>query len=113
MRVHILGDIPSENFTKQILSLGDGKFPTKAASDLVSIPSDFCGSVPTLRELMRHVFPDISNKYKNHHWLCERKILAPKNENINKINDIILKELQRNSTTYKSIDAMMDKEQAV
>ncbi|GBM79771.1 hypothetical protein AVEN_229698-1 [Araneus ventricosus] len=113
IRVSVLGDIPSENFTKQLLSLGDGKFPTKSASDLISIPSDFCVSVPSLKELMRHVFLDISNKYKDHHFLCERAILAPKNENVAKINEIILKKLPGNSITYKSVDDLMNKEQVV
>ncbi|GBN80406.1 hypothetical protein AVEN_171953-1 [Araneus ventricosus] len=69
MRVRVLGDIPSENFAKQLLSLGDGIFPTQSASDLISISSDFCVSVSSSKELMQHVFPDISNKYKDHHWL--------------------------------------------
>ncbi|GBN89752.1 hypothetical protein AVEN_72256-1 [Araneus ventricosus] len=36
MRVHVLGDISSENFGK-LLSLGEEKLPTKSASDLLSI----------------------------------------------------------------------------
>ncbi|GBN08300.1 hypothetical protein AVEN_133797-1 [Araneus ventricosus] len=113
MRVHVLGDISYENFAKQLLSLGEGKLPTKYASDLFSIQSDFCVSIPSLKELIRHVFPVISNKYKDHHWLCERAILAPKNENVNKMNEIILQKLPENSITYKFVEAVMDKEQAV
>ncbi|GBM47194.1 hypothetical protein AVEN_271257-1 [Araneus ventricosus] len=112
-RVRVLGDISSENFEKELLSLGEGKFPPKFASDLISISFDFCVSVPSLNELIRHVFPDISNKYKDCHWLCERVILAPGNENVNKINENIPKKLPGNSITYKSVDAEMDKEQAV
>ncbi|GBN54375.1 hypothetical protein AVEN_77025-1 [Araneus ventricosus] len=48
MRVHVLGDIPSEIFAKQLLSLRDGKFPTESVPDLTSILSDFCVSVPSL-----------------------------------------------------------------
>ncbi|GBM33809.1 hypothetical protein AVEN_76180-1 [Araneus ventricosus] len=62
---------------------------------------------------MRHVFPDVSNNYKDYYWLYERAIVAPKNENVNKINEIIRKKLPGNSITYKSVDAGMDKEQAV
>ncbi|GBM88012.1 hypothetical protein AVEN_185944-1 [Araneus ventricosus] len=112
-RVLVLGDIPFENFAQQLLGRSDGKFPTESSLDLNSIPSVFfCVLVPSLK-LMRHVFLDISNKYKEHHWLCERPILAPKNENVNKINEIILKKLPGNSITYKSVDSVMDKEQAV
>ncbi|GBM04361.1 hypothetical protein AVEN_155190-1 [Araneus ventricosus] len=96
----------------EIASLSDGKFPTKSASDLISIPSEFCVPVPYLQELIRHVFPDISNKYKDPHWLCERAVLAPKNENVNKINNVFLKKLPGNTSTYKSVNAVMDKEQA-
>ncbi|GBM18603.1 hypothetical protein AVEN_110275-1 [Araneus ventricosus] len=103
---------PFENFSKQLLSLGDAKFPTESASDLDSIPSDFCVSVPSLKELMRDVFSDISNKYKDHHWLRERGSLDPKNENVNKTNEIILKKLPGNSVTYKFVDSVMYKLQA-
>ncbi|GBM24984.1 hypothetical protein AVEN_262133-1 [Araneus ventricosus] len=102
--VRVLGDIPFENFAKQLLLLGDGKFPTESASDLISIPSHFYVSVPSLKELMRYVFQDSSNKYKYYHWLCERAIVTPKNEKVNKINDIILKKLPENSITCKSVD---------
>ncbi|GBM62124.1 hypothetical protein AVEN_6494-1 [Araneus ventricosus] len=113
MRVRVLGEIPFENFTKQLLSLGDGKVPTELTSDLISIPSDFCVPVTSLKELTRHVFPDISNKYRDYNWLCERAILALKNENVNIINEIILKNLPGNFITYKSVDAVMAIEQPV
>ncbi|GBL69566.1 hypothetical protein AVEN_32797-1 [Araneus ventricosus] len=109
MRVQVLGDISSENFAKNTLILGEGKLPTKLASDLFSIPSDFCVSVPSFKDLIRHV----SNKYKDHHWVCELAILAPKNENINKIIESLLKKLSGNFITYKFPDAVMDKVQAV
>ncbi|GBO09072.1 hypothetical protein AVEN_62584-1 [Araneus ventricosus] len=111
--VRVLGYISSEDFAKELLSLGERKFPTKSASDLISVPFYFCVSVPSLNELIRHVFPDISNKYKNHPWLSERAILAPEKENVNKINESIFKKLPGNSVTYKFVDAEMDKEQAV
>ncbi|GBO34909.1 hypothetical protein AVEN_11323-1 [Araneus ventricosus] len=59
IRAHILGDISSENFAKQLLRLSEGKLPTKDASDLFSISFDFCVSVPSLKDLIRHVIPDI------------------------------------------------------
>ncbi|GBO30133.1 hypothetical protein AVEN_171221-1 [Araneus ventricosus] len=111
--VRVLGYISSEDFAKELLILVEGKFPTKSASDLISIPFDFCVSVPSLNELIRHVFPEISYKYKDHRWLSERAILAPENENVNKINENILKKVPGNSITYKSVDAEMDKEQSV
>jgi ATP-dependent DNA helicase PIF1 len=69
--------------------------------------------VSSVQEIVENVFHDIVNNYKNHKWLCERSILAPKNENVNYINTHIQNELPGTTTTYKSIDTVTDPEQAV
>lgn len=37
-------------------------------------------------EFKKWVFPDLSKHYNSHKWLCERVILAPKNETVSTIN---------------------------
>jgi hypothetical protein len=113
MRVHLLGDTTAQNFANQLLKLGNGEFPTDPTSNMISLPQDFCHVVSSVKEIVENVFPDIVNNYKNPKWLCERAILAPKNENINYINTQIQNELPGTRTTYKSIDTVTDPEQAV
>ena len=80
---------------------------------LISFPSNFCNMVSLLDELVTKVFPDIHENYNSHRWLCERAILAPKNDSVKYVNDLIQDMLPGNSTTYSSIDTVMDTEQAV
>jgi hypothetical protein len=37
------------------------------------------------------VFPNIRSHFKDHKWLCERVILAPKNNSVNAINSSLEK----------------------
>lgn len=63
--------------------------------------------------LCRKFFPILQNNFKNHDWLCERAILAPKNDDVNKINHQIQLKLPGEVVKYKSIDTVIDEEQAV
>ncbi|XP_058064651.1 uncharacterized protein LOC131214286, partial [Anopheles bellator] len=67
----------------------------------------------TMQDEENMIFPDISRNYKSHDWLCERAILAPKNDDINKINNRIQLHLPTKLTRYKSIDTVTDDDQSV
>ena len=47
----------------------------------VSLSINFCNIVDSTKELKTNVFPDIRRDYNNHKWICERAILAPRNNN--------------------------------
>lgn len=59
------------------------------------------------------VFPNLPNNFKNHDWLCERALLAPKNDGVNKINNEIQSQLPGPLMKYKSIDTVTDVDQSV
>ena len=69
--------------------------------------------MPSIEQLIQNVFPQISENYKNHEWLCERAIVAAKNNDVNAINNIIQEQIAGKCTTYKSIDAIMDTDEIV
>lgn len=48
-----------------------------------------------------------------HDWLCERAILAPKNDNVSKINHQIQLQIPGELIKYRSIDTIIDDDQAV
>jgi ATP-dependent exoDNAse (exonuclease V) alpha subunit len=113
MRVHLQGDIAAGQFAQQLLSLGDGKIAADPISGLITIPNNFCNLVDSLETLKNSVFPDIQRCFNDHKWLCERAILAPKNNDVNAINLQIQKQLPGNDISYKSIDTVVDIDQAV
>ncbi|RCN44385.1 hypothetical protein ANCCAN_09599 [Ancylostoma caninum] len=82
-------------------------------TDLISFPSDFCNLTESPEELIVKVFPDITNNFRNHQWLCDRSVLAPMNDGVNKINTEIQNQLPGPAATYESIDTVVDREQAV
>jgi ATP-dependent DNA helicase PIF1 len=59
------------------------------------------------------VFSNIQLHFRNPKWLCERAILAPKNDSVNKINFQIQSQLPGEPRIYKSIYTVMDPTQAV
>ena len=60
-----------------------------------------------------NIFPDISNNYKISKWLSERAILAPKNVAVDKVNEKILQKVPGAVMLYKSVDSVIDLEEAV
>jgi hypothetical protein len=62
---------------------------------------------------MANVFPDMYHNYRRHEWLCERAILAPKNDCVHTLNLQIQNLLLTNCRTYKSVDIVVDPSQAV
>ena len=86
MRVHLQGDVSAGQFAQQWLTLGDGKLPVDPTNGLINIPNNFYNLVESIEVLKASVFPNIKHHSKDHKWLCERTILAPKNNSVNAIN---------------------------
>ena len=66
-----------------------------------------------MEELKTSVFPNIQHHFKDHKWLCERAILAPKNDSVRAINLQIQQQLPGEVTSHKSIDTVVDVDQAI
>ena len=63
--------------------------------------------------MKNNVFPDIRRCFNDHKWLCERAILAPKNDYVSAMNLQIQQQPPGTDILYKSIDAVVDIDQAV
>ncbi|CAM4842651.1 unnamed protein product [Rotaria magnacalcarata] len=113
MRVHLQGDAAAGQYAQQLLSLGDGKIAADPTTGLITIPNNFCNIVDSIETFKTSVFPDIRRCFNDHKWLCERAILAPKNDSINAINLQIQQQLPGVDVSYKSIDTVVDIDQAV
>ena len=112
MRVHSSGDPRASHFAQQLLQLGEGKMPTDA-NGMIELKPDFCTVVKSINELQNSVYDNLHQNVRNHEWLCERAILAPTNDCVNKINSEIQNQLPGTSKEYISIDTVTEDEQAV
>ncbi|XP_063915454.1 ATP-dependent DNA helicase pif1-like [Zophobas morio] len=113
MRVHLLGDVSAQIFAKQLLDIGDGKLLADPTTQEIAFPPNFCQLQSSIEELEERVFSNIANNFRNHDWLCERAILAPKNDDVNRINNKIQLKVPGVITEYKSIDTVTEEDQAV
>lgn len=67
-----------------------------------------------MEELVQTVYPDIINiNTKTFCWFKERAILAPTNEQVDKINDLISSKFEALSQIYYSVDTVIDTAEAV
>lgn len=112
MRVHLGGDISAGKFSELLLQIGDGEYPESDGN--VIIPADLGLVVTTLPKLIAKIYPDIADiKNKSMDWLCERAILTPKNDRAAIINDILLKSFQGEEMEYRSVDTVLQTDDAV
>jgi len=100
-------------FTKWVLNVGDGSLPTTAEEEGVNpnwikIPSHM--RLPTkdcsLRGLIRTIYPDHQCHSGDAMYLMQCSILAPKNTNIDELNNAILESLSEELHTYLSANSL-------
>src|SRR5210317_122926 len=102
-----------QTFSDQLLAMGNGKLPVDSISGRIQLPADFCNLVTSKNELIEKVFPNILKNYKNNKWLSERAILAPKNIDVHEINNIVLTKIRDQAVLYKSVDTVLEPNEAV
>ncbi|KAK1334663.1 LOW QUALITY PROTEIN: hypothetical protein QTO34_005671 [Cnephaeus nilssonii] len=113
MRVQLQNDRSPEIFSHQLLEIGNRKVPVDLTSGRIPLPHNFCNLVTSKEELVEKVFPNIQTNYKNHDWLSERAILAAKNKDVYELNNIIQSNIQSEAVTYKSVDTVVEADEAV
>ena len=108
----VLGDITAKDFAEKLLEIGDGRLPVESSGQ-IKFPQDFCKMVSSVTELINVVYPKISENYMDQSWLCERTILAAKNEDVDNMNNLILDMIPGSASEYKSIDTVVDADACV
>lgn len=112
MRVALLSDTSAEDFSEQLLTIGNGQVPVGESSGLISFPNNFCNFVSSKDELINYVFPDIISNYKNNEWLSERAILAAKSKDVDDLNYFIQNKIIGTTHSFKSIDCITNDDEA-
>jgi hypothetical protein len=93
-----------------VSNVGDGNLPAIAKEgvdpDWIKIPSHM--RLPAkdcnLRELIRTIYPDHQRHSGDAMYLMQCSILAPKNTNVDEINNAILESLSEESHTYLNVN---------
>ena len=73
---------------------------------MIQIPPEYL--VDTIDELVDKVFPNIEDGYSDKYWIGKRAILTPRNENVDKINEIIITKFPGQAKTYLSAESVAE-----
>ncbi|GBO12162.1 hypothetical protein AVEN_14834-1 [Araneus ventricosus] len=76
MRVHLNGEPSAQQFADNLLQLGNGAM-TPDNQDGCIVMQRIGRIVKTQQELKEAVFPNVSQRFFDFSWLCQRAILAP------------------------------------
>ncbi|KAK4312054.1 hypothetical protein Pmani_016483 [Petrolisthes manimaculis] len=110
IRVQLHGGESAGQFANQLLQVGNGQI-LPSSDDQIKLP--FGQMIGTENDLIMKVFPNFTQHFTSTAWLCERTILAPKNEAVNNINHKLLDAQPGRSMKYKSVDTVPDDDQVV
>ncbi|KFM63116.1 hypothetical protein X975_02263, partial [Stegodyphus mimosarum] len=98
-------------FPEMLLKVGNGEL---AQSEERINLENLCVLIDNIQELVNNVYPDIDNiSYKTISWFKERAILSPTNEQVDKVNNLILSKIDAPTKIYYSVDTVLDLEEAV
>ena len=124
MRVLSAGKDDQE-FARYLLRIGDGTEPVKESPDMVEIPAKMKSSANTLKDFCMEIFPGLKEKVRIGlekidvlgdgwvDWLMERAIICPKNDYVDKINQVCINEMPGEEVEYRSADRNLNESDEV
>jgi ATP-dependent DNA helicase PIF1 len=112
MRVYLSGDQSAGRYAALLLKIGNGNIPSDA-SGRITLPLPAEQIIADPDELIRKVYPDLINNYKDKAWLYSRSIVAPTNDVVNHVNTKILAMIPGEEREYKSADETVELDQMV
>ena len=98
-------------FSRNLLQIGEGRAQTDSTGRVAF--HNVANVVATPEQLIECVFPNIAQCYTNSDWLCERAVLAPKNNEVAEINKKLLSRIPGPARVYKSVDKPRNTSEAV
>ena len=75
---------------------------------MIQIPDEYL--VETMDELINKVFPNVEDGYLDKYWVARRAILTPRNESVDKINEVIMTKFPGQAKTYLSADTVAEED---
>ena len=120
MRVKLIKDSESSSFDEFTLKLGNGEMEVQDDLDLVAIPNDMCipiepnteknpkGESLSMENLADHVYSNISKNFSKIGWMDGRAILAPTNNQVDRLNNIITEKFPGKPVVLLSSDELVN-----
>ncbi|KAH9546723.1 hypothetical protein CY35_12G115600 [Sphagnum magellanicum] len=113
MRIMVANFEEQREFAKWVLNVGDGSFPAIAEEEGVNpgwIKISSHMRLPAedydLRELIRTIYLNHQRHFGDAMYLMQRNILAPKNTNVDEVNNVILESLFEELHTYLNANSL-------
>jgi hypothetical protein len=113
MQVMVANSEEQRKFAKWVLNVRDGSLPAIVEEegidpDWIKIPSHMRLPVEdyNLRGLIRTIYLDHQHHFGDAMYLMQCSIMAPKNTNVDEINNSILESLSKELHTYLSVDSL-------
>ena len=118
LRVSASGDPKKEEFDKWTLSIGNGmnaegriSIPESMSTKIIPNSKDSPKSEERCMKLFAgRIFPNLKENIKNHGWLEGRAILAPTNNEVDSLNDIIQEWVPGKGISLMSADTLENPE---
>ena len=110
LTVNMRVDKDEVDFSSYLLTTGNGmaqKHP-EIGEDAVQIPKKYL--VDDLETLINRVFPRIHEGYADKYFISRCAILTPINDNVDKINNIIMDKYPGEGRTYLSADTVAEED---
>jgi hypothetical protein len=92
------------------LDVGNGAVPVEKEGQFMY--EDFAQRVPTQEQLINNVYPQATSNFRDCNWLCKRAVLAPQNITVRAINQQLMRLLPGEERSYKSLDTVVEPEEA-
>ena len=98
------------DFSSFLLTIGDetAQIYHDEGEDMIQIPPEYL--VNSIDELINKVFPNIEEGYLDKFLVSHRAILTPKNENVDKLNEMIMDKFPGIGQTYLSADTIAEED---
>ena len=96
------------DFSRYLLTIGDGtaKVHPQIGQDMIQISEEYL--VDSIDGLIIKVFPNIQDGYHDKYWVAGKAILTPRNESVDKMNEIIMTRFPGQGKTYLSADTVAE-----
>ena len=103
----LTGDPSVQQFSDALLQVGNGQVPCDQ-DGFINLPQELTNLVDSRTHLLEKLYPNLQEKCRlgqqYYDWLCERAILAPRNDVTKEINTTILEQLPGRTVQFKSFD---------
>lgn len=95
----------SLNFAQWLLAFGNSQI-SMANGDMTNCPTEMMLPAGDIEAIVHAIYPRINGRgIRCNEYLAQRAILAPRNDNVGKINDLVLSMLPGESKVYLSADS--------